>query len=830
MSTTPRVRAAIGALVVGIGLLVACQPAGAVLHGRLTAAGTGAPAAGAAVRVYSAATETLVAETVANGDGSYQFPTSALPNGTYRVRFSAADWWNGAADWSTATDVLVNASTPVRIDATVTPVVGALEGKVTYDDGTVLDGATVQAVSSRTGEVIATAIQPPTGRYRFEQIAVGSYRLRGYAPGFAASYADYRVTPAGSPVVSVTADATTIGPSIWLEHEGLLAGTLTAAGQPLAGMLVTARITGSTEVAAIATTAANGTFTLERMNPVGHTLTITDPTGVRPAVVVNDGTRNLDLTPGARTTLQVGRVDMATGRLTIPTPAVPVPAAGAGASCALGSNGRIGCWGDGLSTKTVPPPGSGFIAVESSFTQTCGLTIEARVWCNGDVQARPGTFVTMDAGPAYMGCGVTTRATLACWGSGALATPPMGTFKAVSMGSTHGCAIARDDTIRCWGSNGSGESTPPMGTFTSVSAGASSNCATATDGTLRCWGLNNKGQTSPPAGRFTAVTMGGSHGCGLAADATLQCWGDNSKGQATAPAGTFAAVSAGGGHTCATSTAGRLSCWGENTSGEATVPAPVQDIAVGGLHACRIQADATLACWGYNDQGQLSAPSGQFTSVAAGLGHSCAIAVDETLRCWGRNAAGESTPPAGTFSSVDVGTSFGCAVATAGALQCWGTNAYGEATPPVGSYTAVSAGTAFACAVASDGTLRCWGDNSKGQSTPPSGTYTAVAAGSGYACAIATGGTLHCWGDSSSGLTSPPAGTYSDLSADNGTCALATDGTVRCWGGSNTFGQNVVPPGTYASIAVGSTTRCATRPDGYPVCWGMTVSKPDHVG
>jgi alpha-tubulin suppressor-like RCC1 family protein/5-hydroxyisourate hydrolase-like protein (transthyretin family) len=827
-----RRRAALLALVAGIGLLVACQPAGAVLYGRLTEVGTGMPAAGAAVRVYSASSETVVAQTVANADGRYQFLTSALPNGTYRLRFSAADWWNGGGDWSTATDVVVSAATPLHIDVPVTPSLGTLQGEVHSDEGGILGGATVQAVSTRTGEVIATTTQPVGGPYRFESLAAGSYVVRASAPGYAPGYADNAVTSATAWVVVVNPGATTNAPSVWIEHEGLLHGTVTtAAGTPLAGMLVTARITGSTEVASLATSAADGTFTLGRLNPVGHTLTVSDPTGARPTVTVNDGTRNLNLTPGAFATLQLGRVEMATGRLTAPLPPVPLPAAGAQVTCALGTNGGIGCWGDNLSTKAIPPPDKDFTTIESSFTQTCGLTIEARVWCNGAVQPLAGTFVAVDPGPAYMGCGITTRAALDCWGTGALATPPAGTYAALSLGASHGCAIARDGTLRCWGSNGSGESSPPSGTFSSVSSGSAFSCAIATDATLHCWGSNAQGQrTGAPTGTYVAVSAGGSHACALATDATVHCWGANTLGQAAAPAGTFVALSAGGGHTCATATDGQMSCWGENTFGESTVPTPVQGIAVGGLHACRILGDATLRCWGQNVVGQASPPGGPFTSIAAGLDNSCAIATDDTLHCWGYDGSGESTPPPGTYSAVDLSISFGCAVATDGTLRCWGASSYGETTPPPGTYTSVSVGLRYGCALATDATLRCWGDNTSGKATPPPGTFTAVNAGANHACAIATDGTLRCWGANSLGATTPPPGTYTSLSGSNNTCAVATDGTVRCWGGGNTYGENTVPPGTYTAVSAGSGATCAIRSDGHPVCWGRYSISLGHIG
>ncbi len=64
-------------------------------------------------------------------------------------------------------------------------------------------------------------------------------------------------------------------------------------------------------------------------------------------------------------------------------------------------------------------------------------------------------------------------------------------------------------------SNACGQATPPAGTFTAVSAGGFHACGLRTNGALACWGDDAYGQATPPAGTFTAVSAGGFHTCGV---------------------------------------------------------------------------------------------------------------------------------------------------------------------------------------------------------------------------------------------------------------------------------------------------------------------------
>jgi hypothetical protein len=131
-------------------ILASCRVPGAALSGRLTLDGTTAPAAGVTVTVFAAADEIVVAETVANADGIYWFFPDVLPEGTYRVRFGATEWWDGAAHWASATDVVVTAGDTQVVNAAVP---GGGPKSTWYEAGFFIDWAGVGMVSELVEEM-----------------------------------------------------------------------------------------------------------------------------------------------------------------------------------------------------------------------------------------------------------------------------------------------------------------------------------------------------------------------------------------------------------------------------------------------------------------------------------------------------------------------------------------------------------------------------------------------------------------------------------------------------------------------------------------------------
>ena len=249
----------------------------------------------------------------------------------------------------------------------------------------------------------------------------------------------------------------------------------------------------------------------------------------------------------------------------------------------------------------------------------------------------------------YFTCALDVEGKITCWGDGAAATPPAGTFTDLDAAYLQACAVATDGSITCWGDTHG--TAPSEGAFTSVAVGDYHACAIKTDQSLVCWGDNTDGQSSPPGGAFIDVDLGQFHSCAVRADNAVLCWGDNVWGQTNAPTeGVFSSVSAGHVHSCALTSTGSITCWG------VIDPPPAGEsfeyISTGSWHGCAIGTDGQLTCWGDDESGQASPPSGTFTAVAAGEYHTCALATGGSIECWGANFAGQLNVPGNSLVPV----------------------------------------------------------------------------------------------------------------------------------------------------------------------------------
>ena len=118
------------------------------------------------------------------------------------------------------------------------------------------------------------------------------------------------------------------------------------------------------------------------------------------------------------------------------------------------------------------------------------------------------------------------------------ATPPAGTFTAVSAGKRPHLRREDERNARLLGRNDFGQATPPSGTFTAVSGGGRPHLRDEDERhASRAGAVTTPARSTPPAGIFTSVSAGGDHTCGMKADGTVVCWGKNTSGEATPPAG-----------------------------------------------------------------------------------------------------------------------------------------------------------------------------------------------------------------------------------------------------------------------------------------------------
>lgn len=344
-------------------------------------------------------------------------------------------------------------------------------------------------------------------------------------------------------------------------------------------------------------------------------------------------------------------------------------------------------------------------------------------------------------------------------------------FTSVSAGGAHTCGITTAATVFCWGSNSSGQ--------------------------LGTGDLEPSSIPAPVAGdlRFNAIAAGTDHTCGVAADAAVYCWGSDEFWQlgrldrqapgtpanrlipTRLPSGPITGITAGGGHTCGHDAVGLALCWGGYSYGEQTLyldgpramegGSNIESLASGGQHSCGISSGAGF-CWGRNDRGQLgdgtvvSRPSlvgtvdtlsrpalgprigsFEFVQLAAGLAHTCGLEGDRAY-CWGDAGDGRlgigsvftstfvtnPTAVAGGlgFQSLGLGGQHTCGIASGGSPFCWGSNAFGQlgngsrddrgVPSPVAEglrLNALAVGTDHTCGLASDGRVYCWGRSVAGE-------------------------------------------------------------------------------------------------------------------
>jgi alpha-tubulin suppressor-like RCC1 family protein len=267
-------------------------------------------------------------------------------------------------------------------------------------------------------------------------------------------------------------------------------------------------------------------------------------------------------------------------------------AAGAMHSCALTEAGGVKCWGDngvlqlgmtgGSQTTpvTVPGLGSGVVAIAAGWWHTCALTRAGVVMCWGYNNAGqlgadpyeiyfsppapvndPGTVYVGLSATASQSCGLTKAGAVKCWGSGVgygfhptIAPGLESGVAAIAAGNYHVCGLTISGGVTCRKRVFTDEG-PKVTTETvsglaneavAIAAGGGFDCALLRSGGVKCWGSNYKGVlgdgttitrlTPTPVvklgGSAMAISTGFTYACALLAPSrTLRCWGENETGQ-----------------------------------------------------------------------------------------------------------------------------------------------------------------------------------------------------------------------------------------------------------------------------------------------------------
>lgn len=355
---------------------------------------------------------------------------------------------------------------------------------------------------------------------------------------------------------------------------------------------------------------------------------------------------------------------------------------------------------------TSPAVAPKWAAIDAGGGVTCALTTEGRAYCWGDgwgVGEYPGRFLTVPAPRELPGgrrwtsidvgdriaCGIATDTNLYCWGGIDIPYTSKGAdslirrvdrnpgFVSVSAGLDHVCGLRADGIGYCFGRHLRGQlGAGRIGTdysiypvqiatdqrFTTLRAGNESSCGLVATGDLYCWGsevaendANTPRVVQSGLGLTDIALAGGSVGrtlvCGQRAAAAAYCARYEPNPRLPRPpvavynipglrpaggvtvGGTelglidpFAQVFPRGivVHVCALDTPGQVWCWGtsdwpangigqlgDGTTNERLAPAPVimlgnvASLSAGGAHTCALTRDATIYCWGANNRGQL---------------------------------------------------------------------------------------------------------------------------------------------------------------------------------------------------------------------------------
>lgn len=218
--------------------LFGCQVLPPTLTGNVALTGSGQPAVGVEVAVYSSVAQTEVAHTFTNAAGNYSFDAGALPNGSYRVRFSDADWWHNAASWSSATTFLVGGFGAQTINVSLTPAAGSVAGTVT-DGSHPLGGVTVSALVEGNEATAATTTSASDGTYLLGGLPSGSYRIRFARACLTTRFSNSAPAFSDAPTITVATNATTSGVDAVLIGQSTISGQVTglATGVTVSGVL-----------------------------------------------------------------------------------------------------------------------------------------------------------------------------------------------------------------------------------------------------------------------------------------------------------------------------------------------------------------------------------------------------------------------------------------------------------------------------------------------------------------------------------------------------------------------------------------------------------------
>jgi alpha-tubulin suppressor-like RCC1 family protein len=319
-------------------------------------------------------------------------------------------------------------------------------------------------------------------------------------------------------------------------------------------------------------------------------------------------------------------------------------------TCALRNDGSIRCWGSNwfgaLGVGDAPDrcpqeecARSPMLVAElrarsiaAGGDVTCAVTTDERVACWGEGRfGQMGTVRGLDA------CTVTHER---CARRPRI-VPGLDRVVQVAVGGWHVCALRDDGTVWCWGADMFGQlgtggasdrecdgyacnATPslvPGVRAVHIAAGAFHTCALLGDGGLACWGRDDLGQLGgPPAPDQCKL------GRGLG---NIPC------ARSPRPIGSFAKLERlADGATCAVAVGGATWCWGSDIFHQLGAATPAKD-------RCRNNGEQEVPC----SRAPVQVTSaGTVRGLATNGATTCATRDDGSILCWGANGAGQAGP------------------------------------------------------------------------------------------------------------------------------------------------------------------------------------------
>jgi hypothetical protein len=274
------------------------------------------------------------------------------------------------------------------------------------------------------------------------------------------------------------------------------------------------------------------------------------------------------------------------------------------------------------------------VSVFAGGNLSCAIDVDHGVHCwGGDTNAGPapgGHFIAVSAGDEY-GCAIAIDGSVSCFGNGLSAgvVGPEGRFSSLEV-RRQACGIQANGQVRCWGHD-QVEATPPSGSFLAVSTGIYESCAIRESGELACWGRNFIG--APPAGSFSQVSVGTAHACAIRRDDHQGvCWGRDDLHGIPESLGEASAIASGDSHACTLDSKGFSGCWGNVVS---MPSAPFRMISAGVGYSTGVTSEGGVMSWS-RDAEIRARPSGKdFVSVSSWSGFACALRENGTMTCWG---------------------------------------------------------------------------------------------------------------------------------------------------------------------------------------------------